>query len=68
MDNDNLLTAILIISCVMLLIAVGMTWLEIMNYWKAPSGGVASARKAVQTARAPAHIDYGPASQVSESA
>ncbi|MEF8787827.1 MAG: hypothetical protein V5A84_02040 [Planctomycetota bacterium] len=43
MENDTLLKAILIVSIVMVLIAIGWTWLEIMNYWQPPSGGVAAA-------------------------
>ena len=45
MENDSLLKAILLVSILMLLAAIGWTWLEVMNYWKAPPGKTASAQQ-----------------------
>ncbi len=45
MGNKTLLQTLLIVSIVMTLIAIGWTWLEIMDYWQPPSGGVAAARR-----------------------
>ena len=54
MQNDTLLKAILIVSIVMVLVAIGWTWLEIMEYWQPPTGGVAAARqRSVQVAEMP---------------
>ena len=42
MENDSLLKALLLVSILLLLIAIGWTWLEIRDYWQPPPGGTAS--------------------------
>ena len=54
MQNDTLLKVILVVSIVMVLVAIGWTWLEIMNYWQPPTGGVAAAsQRSVRVAEMP---------------
>ena len=47
MENDSLLKALLLVSILLLLIAIGWTWLEIRDYWQPPPGGTASVQQKI---------------------